>query len=116
MIIFNPLLFSTVFTILFLLIFQIDYDVYYENADCLYYILTPLPVCLSIPLYEQLHRLKKNIMAIFIGILSGVVACLTSVLCLVIIVSMDTHRCYSAAKIYNRCNGYGCIRRIGRYS
>lgn len=80
MILFNPLLFSTVFTILFLLIFQIDYDVYYENADCLYYILTPATVCLAIPLYEQLHRLKKNIMAIFIGILSGVFACLTSIL------------------------------------
>jgi predicted murein hydrolase (TIGR00659 family) len=76
----NPLLFSTVFTILFLLTFNIDYDIYYETADYLYYLLTPTTVCLAIPLYQQLNILKDNFIAIFLGILSGVIASLTSIL------------------------------------
>ena len=49
-ILFNPLLFSTVFTVVFLLVFKIDYNTYYEKADYLYYLLTPTTVCLAIPL------------------------------------------------------------------
>lgn len=79
-IIFNPLLFSTIFTVLFLLLFHIDYDAYYEKADYLYYLLTPTTVCLAIPLYEQLKPLKENFIAIFLGILSGVLSGLGSIL------------------------------------
>lgn len=80
LIIFNPLLFSTVFTVLFLLLFRVDYNIYYQKADCLYYFLTPTTVCLAIPLYEQVKLLKENILAIVLGILSGVSACLVSIL------------------------------------
>lgn len=77
---FNPLLFSTIFTVLFLLILHIDYDSYYEKADILYYLLTPTTVCLAVPLYEQLKPLKENLFAIVLGIASGVTACLFSIL------------------------------------
>ena len=80
LIIFNPLLFSTVMTVIFLLLFNIEYDSYYEKADILYFLLTPTTVCLAIPLYEQVNLLKKNILAIVLGILSGVIACLTTIL------------------------------------
>ena len=79
-VLFNPLLFSTVFTVLFLLIFHIDYNTYYEKADYLYYLLTPTTVCLAVPLYEQINPLKQNWLAIIFGILSGVIACLLSIL------------------------------------
>lgn len=79
-VIFNPLLFSTIFTVLFLLLFHIDYNTYYEKADYLYYLLTPTTVCLAIPLYEQLKSLKNNFIAIVFGILSGVLAGLGSIL------------------------------------
>lgn len=78
-VLFNPLLFSTVFTVLFLLIFHIDYNTYYEKADYLYYLLTPTTVCLAVPLYEQIKPLKQNWLAIILGILSGVIACLLSI-------------------------------------
>lgn len=84
-VIFNPLLFSTIFTVLFLLLFHIDYDTYYEKADYLYYLLTPTTVCLAIPLYEQLKPLKNNFIAIILGILSGVLAGLGSILALSIL-------------------------------
>lgn len=79
-VLFNPLLLSTVFTILFLLLFHIDYNTYYEKADYLYYLLTPTSVCLAVPLYEQIKLLKQNVLAIVLGILSGVIACLLSIL------------------------------------
>lgn len=76
----NPLLFSTFFTIIFLAFFKVDYEVYYEQADYLYYLLSPATVCLAIPLYEQMNVLKKNIKAIFCGIVSGVLASMGSIL------------------------------------
>lgn len=79
-VLFNPLLFSTVFTVLFLLVFHIDYNTYYEKADYLYYLLTPTTDCLAVPLYEQIKPLKQNWLAIVLGILSGVIACLLSIL------------------------------------
>lgn len=79
-ILFNPLLFSTVFTVIFILVFKIDYNIYYEKADYLYYLLTPTTVCLAIPLYEQIKPLKANFSAIIIGISAGVLASLCSIL------------------------------------
>lgn len=79
-ILFNPLLFSTVFTVIFLLVFKIDYNTYYEKADYLYYLLTPTTVCLAIPLYEHIKPLKANFSAIIIGISAGVLASLCSIL------------------------------------
>lgn len=81
-ILFNPLLVSTIFTVMFLLLFNIDYQVYYEKSDYLYYLLTPTTVCLAIPLYEQIRPLKENFIAIILGILSGVIACMFTILAL----------------------------------
>ncbi len=76
----NPLLFSTIFTILFLTIFKIDYEDYYSKSDYLYYLLSPATVCLAIPLYEQINVLKKNMRAVFWGIMSGVLTSMGSIL------------------------------------
>lgn len=75
----NPLLVSIIAVIIFLLVFHIDYNTYYEGAKYLSYLLTPATVCLAIPLYEQLELLKKNIRAIMAGLVSGVC---TSLLCI----------------------------------
>ncbi|NBJ91377.1 LrgB family protein [Parablautia muri] len=77
---FNPLLFSTIFSILFLIIFKIDYEDYYNKSDYLYYLLSPATVCLAVPLYEQINVLKKNIQAVCWGIISGVLASMGSIL------------------------------------
>ena len=78
----NPLLISIVAVIVFLLIFQIDYDTYNASAQYLSYLLTPATVCLAIPLYEQMELLKKNWKAIMGGIISGV---LTSAVCILVL-------------------------------
>ena len=78
----NPLLIGTICVIGFLLIFRIDYKEYNEGAKYISYLLTPATVCLAVPLYEQLSLLMKNFMAVAVGILSGVLASLVSVLAL----------------------------------
>ena len=77
---FNPLLISVIVTVAVLVTARIDYDVYYEGAKYLSYLLTPATVCLAVPLYEKLSLLKQNWKAIFAGIFSGVVTTLCSVL------------------------------------
>lgn len=76
----NPLLFSTIFTIIFLVIFRIDYETYYDKTNILNYLLSPATVCLAIPLYEQISVLKNHFKAIFLGIISGVLASMGSIL------------------------------------
>lgn len=76
----NPLLISIIFVMIFLVVFKVDYESYNISAKYLSYLLTPATVCLAVPLYEQLELLRKNVKAILLGILSGVLASLGSVL------------------------------------
>lgn len=78
--VFNPLLISIIFVMVVLNVGNVDYDVYYEGAKYLSYLLTPATVCLAIPLYEQFELLKKHNKAIFAGILAGVITSMGSVL------------------------------------
>ena len=78
----NPLLISIVLVIVFLLVFDIKYENYNRSAQYISYLLTPATVSLAIPLYRQIELLKKNIWAILIGISSGVLTSLVSVLLL----------------------------------
>ena len=77
--IFNPLLISMILIIVCLCVFHIDYNIYYQGAQYISYLLTPATVCLALPLYEQFELLKKHKTAILAGILAGV---LTSALCI----------------------------------
>lgn len=76
----NPLLISIVTTIIVLKVTHIDYNIFYEGAKYLSYLLTPATVCLAVPLYEKIKLLKDNWFAITMGILSGVITTLGSVL------------------------------------
>ncbi len=76
----NPLLSATVLTIIFLFVFNVKYEEYFEKTNLLYYLLSPATVCLAVPLYEQISVLRKNIRAIIGGIVAGVFAGMTSIL------------------------------------
>lgn len=77
--IFNPLLIAVIVVILFLVIFHVDYETYNSGAKYISYLLTPATVCLAVPLYQQLHLLKKNAKAVILGISGGVITSLTCV-------------------------------------
>ncbi len=72
--IFNPLLIAMAVIIVFLLIFDIPYETYNNGAKYVGNFLTPLTVCLAVPLYRQIKVLQKNIVAILISVLSGCLA------------------------------------------
>ncbi len=70
--IFNPLLVAIALCIALLAVTGIKYEEYNNGAQHISVLLTPATVCLAIPLYEQLQLLRKNYVAILIGIASGV--------------------------------------------
>lgn len=80
--IFNPLLIAIFCVMGVLGVLNIDYESYEEGGKYISYLLTPATVCLAVPLYQQLHLLKKNVRAVAAGIISGVLASLVSVLLL----------------------------------
>lgn len=72
--IFNPLLVAISLSIAFVSLFKIDLKKYEESTKILTFFLTPVTVCLAIPLYEQVQKLRDNFLAIFGGILAGTLA------------------------------------------
>lgn len=91
--IFNPLLISIALIIIFLVLFDVDYDTYEFGAKYLSYFLTPATVALAVPLYEQIEPLKHNWKAIIAGILSGALTSALCVLILSIVMGLD-HKQY----------------------
>ena len=76
---YNPLLVAIVLTITVVLLCGMDYSTYNSSARYLSFLLTPATICLAVPLYEQLDKLKTNYKAILIGIFSGVITSIGSI-------------------------------------
>lgn len=112
----NPLLISIILVIGFLVLFHVDYNSYNNSAQYLSYLLTPATVCLAIPLYLQLDLLKKNIGAILIGVFSGVLASLGSVLAMTVLFGLD-HKQYVTMlpKSITTAIGMGVSEELGGY-
>ena len=89
----NPLLVSIILVIIALKGFGISYEVYNASAKYISYLLTPATVCLAVPLYEQLELLKKNMVAVVCGILSGTLASLCGIFALCTLFGFN-HRQY----------------------
>lgn len=76
----NPLLLAIIGIIIFLGITKIPYENYKIGADCINFLLGPVTVVLAIPLYKQFDLLKKHFIEIIVGIVSGIVVSLGSVM------------------------------------
>lgn len=76
--VFNPLLIAILIVMAVLAATGVDYDSYQQGGQFVSRLLTPATVCLAIPLYKQLHMLKKHGVAVAVGITSGVI---TSAVC-----------------------------------
>ncbi len=85
----NPLLISTILVIVFLLVFDVDYATYNQGAQYLSVFLTPVTICLAVPLYRQLQILKKNIVAVLAGIICGVFAHALTIVALAKLFGLD---------------------------
>ena len=113
---FNPLLISIIFTIIFLRTCGISYETYNEGAKYLSWLLTPSTVCLAIPLYEEWELLKSNAKAVILGISSGVITSLATVFVLAKLMGLS-HADYVTLlpKSITTAIGMGVSEELGGY-
>ena len=76
---FNPILLTVAAVIGFLLLFHIPYEAYVPSGDLITWFLTPATVCFAIPLYRQLHVLRKHMTAILVSIFTGSLTSVASI-------------------------------------
>lgn len=70
----NPLLVTMIVIMVFLSVADISYDTYNKGGQMITSFLTPITVCLAVPLYRQMRILKENVAAVVISIVCGCVA------------------------------------------
>lgn len=69
----NPVIISVALIIITLLLTNISYEDYFAGGKLVHFLLGPATVALAIPLYQQLHRIKKLWLPILITLLCSVV-------------------------------------------
>lgn len=87
--VFNPLLIAIILVILFLKVFHIDFDTYNQGGKFINMFLGPATVVLAVPLYKQIEALKKNAIAIFIGIFFGTLIGIFSIILLAHVLGLN---------------------------
>ncbi len=114
--IFNPLLISIAICIAVLAVSGVDYDTYNASAHYLSWFLTPATVCLAVPLYEQLELLKKNWLAMLLGIGTGVLTSVVTVFVLAKLLGLN-HQEYVTLlpKSITTAIGMGVSEELGGY-
>ncbi len=75
----NPLLIAVLLIVTFLLVFDIEYEVYETGAKYISFFLTPATVSLAVPLYRKLTLLRRYPGAILGGIGAGVLTAMVSI-------------------------------------
>lgn len=87
----NPILISALLVIGVLLITGIDPKAYDAKMDSISWLLTPMTVCLAVPLYRHIKILKQNLPAVMAGVVAGTVVSLLTVLGMCIWFQLDRH-------------------------
>ena len=85
----HPLLLSVIIVIGVNALLGVEYEQYNTGAQHLSYLLTPVTVCLAVPLYEQLMLLKENWKAVIAGLLAGVLSSLVSIWLMSLLFGLD---------------------------
>ncbi len=66
-----PLLWTLIIIISFLMVMGISFEDYAQSASKISFFLTPATICYALPLYRQFNVLKKNFLAIILGVTAG---------------------------------------------
>lgn len=85
----NPLLISNILIIAFLIFFNIKLEYYEKGGNMIEFFLKPATVILAVPLYKQIHYLKKYYKAILAGITVGSITAVISVFILAKLLKLD---------------------------
>lgn len=92
---FNPLLIAAALIIVVLLAFRIDYAVYERGAQYIHVFLTPVTVCLALPLYRQIRILKKHAGVVLGGIFCGCMAHMAVLFVMAAVFKLEKELLYS---------------------
>lgn len=85
----NPLLISVFLCIIVLKVTGVEYSTFQTGAKMLSWFLTPVTVCLAVPLYKQFLVLKKNLAAVGIGIVLGCAANMIVILAIMLLAGAE---------------------------
>ena len=85
----QPLLTAMVIIIPFLLITDIDYQIFYQNTRILNFMLGPSVVALGYVLYEQIGHIKGNVVSILTAVFTGSVVGIASVVLIAKVLGAD---------------------------
>lgn len=94
---FNPVLLTIVSLALMLLALDIEYVRYNEYNQYLTELLQPAVVALGVPLYQQLHAIKKELLQIVIIVAIAVVIAISSTVALALVLKMTPEIAISLA-------------------
>ncbi|ADZ70030.1 LrgB family protein [Polymorphum gilvum] len=67
----NPVLIAVVVLVALLLGTGTDYATYFEGAQFVHFLLGPATVALALPLYRQIERVRRSLLAITVSLLTG---------------------------------------------
>ncbi|WP_026381232.1 LrgB family protein [Afifella pfennigii] len=67
----NPVLIAVLILVAILILTGTSYESYFEGAQFVHFLLGPATVALAIPLYRQLHQLRRSGGAIFVSLILG---------------------------------------------
>lgn len=81
----NPILITIIIIISFLMVFNIDYEVYHKGSKYIDFFLKPAVVALGVPLYKQLEVIKKQALSI---VISQLIGCVTGIVSVVLIAKL----------------------------
>lgn len=87
----HPLIVATTLLIVFLLFFDIPYERYNIGGEIISYVLGPITVVLSVPLYQNRSFLKKYYKAILFGIFIGSIIALLSIYLISFSLDLDSY-------------------------
>lgn len=85
----NPIVIAEVLIIVFMIVFNIDYEAYNKGGSIISFFLGPATVVLAVPLYKQIEKLKANGLPIIVGITVGCITAILSVCFLSKLFSLD---------------------------
>ncbi len=76
----NPVLIAVAVIVVVLLATGTSYDVYFDGAQFVHFLLGPATVALAIPLYRQFDKVRRSALAVLASVLTGsITAVLTAV-------------------------------------
>jgi predicted murein hydrolase (TIGR00659 family) len=74
----NPVLIAMLIIIPLLLASGTDYRTYFAGAQFVHFLLGPATVALAVPLYRQLHRVRRSLLAVVVAVISGALTAIVS--------------------------------------